>query len=92
MCSDGWSRGSGIGGVGSVAIVSSIVCLYVLCVVLAWMQRRLSTAAAAGARRVVFVDGVRTPFKLSGTDFKEYVQQRPSPLSPACFLAGARAV
>ena len=37
------------------------------------MRRALSTAAAAP--RVVFVDGVRTPFKLSGTEFKDYIAQ-----------------
>jgi hypothetical protein len=39
------------------------------------MLRRSFSTAAAGARRVVFVDGVRTPFKLSGTEFKDYIAQ-----------------
>ncbi len=51
----------------------------------------MSTAAAAGARRVVFVDGVRTPFKLSGTDFKEWVPQTPrvTPALPCPVLGSA---
>jgi hypothetical protein len=54
------------GGVGCLSWLALSVTLV--------MIRKFSTAAAS-ARRVVFVDGVRTPFKLSGTDFKDYIAQ-----------------
>jgi acetyl-CoA acetyltransferase len=38
---------------------------------LSQVSRRLSTSS----RSVVFVDGCRTPFKTSGTDFKDYIAQ-----------------
>lgn len=32
-------------------------------------------ATSAGQRRVAFVDGVRTPFLMSGTSFNDYIAQ-----------------
>ncbi len=37
--------------------------------------RRFSSAASPASRRVVFVDGARIPFKLSGTDYKDMIAQ-----------------